>query len=124
MGSLLCVHVSDFVQIASIFEPDCYSCTMNLSPCNPLRASLFSVLVSVISLWFSYRRCASKINMTGSVFVDEVTQVKRLGVPLVRLLEQLPSIISLLVRPASPFITHETILMDGDGGCCISWRYR
>jgi hypothetical protein len=25
-------------------------------------------------------------------------------------------------RPASPFITHETILTDGDGGCCISWH--
>ena len=122
MVCLLCVHVSDFVQIASNFEPIWYSATMNLSPCNPLRASLFSVLVSVISLWFSYRRCASKIQLTGSVFVDEVTQVKRWSVPLVRLLEQLPSIIPLLVRPASPFITHETILTYGDGGCCISWR--
>src|SRR3954447_26716423 len=25
------------------------------------------------------------------------------------------------LRPASPFITHETIFTDGDGGCCISW---
>ncbi len=25
-------------------------------------------------------------------------------------------------RPASPYITHETILTDGNGGCCISWQ--
>jgi hypothetical protein len=26
-------------------------------------------------------------------------------------------------RPASPFITHETIVTNGDGGCCISWHW-
>gem|GEM_PF-4464894 len=26
------------------------------------------------------------------------------------------------VRSASPFIIHETIITDGDGGCCISWQ--
>ena len=73
----LCLHVSLFVQIASIFVPILYSATITHSPYNPLRASLFSVLVAVISLWFSYRRCASEISLTGSVVVDEVTQGKR-----------------------------------------------
>src|SRR4051795_1355569 len=26
------------------------------------------------------------------------------------------------LRPANPFITHETTLTSGDGGCCISWQ--
>lgn len=95
--------------------------TISPSPYDPLegfpilrpRCSHFSlVFLSTLRVEKSYDR---------QRIVDEVTQVKRLGVPLVRLLEQLPSIIPLLVRPANPFITHETTLMYGDGGCCISW---
>jgi hypothetical protein len=84
----------------------------------------------------AYRRCASKKNNAqNAAFVDEVSRTHPVSLRIF-LVGKLPtrctdgSVFKFPGQPDcfcnaylyAPFILHETILTDGDGGCCISWR--
>ena len=99
--------------------------TTKLTPLVPLGGYPFSCCLSrFIDACLSTQ--ASKKYSTLAV-VDEVTQDKKRFLFSPSWLHTNPLHWCLrfqVSRPASPFILHETILTYGNGGCCISWRWK